>query len=130
MANRTSDLELVGEAPKRHPADLVFVGFNSRVAALDRDTGELVWKWKAKQGSGFVVLLYDGDRLIASVQGYTYCLDPATGEEMWANPLKGMGVGAPCLASISGVSNPAILGEAAAAAQRAAAAGAGVHGGM
>lgn len=127
MADRKADLEPVEEEapPVRHPADLVFVGFNSRVAALDRDTGELVWKWKASQGSGFVVLLYDSDRLIASVQGYTYCLDPSTGDELWANPLKGMGVGAPCLASISGVSNSAILGEAQAASQRNAAASGG-----
>jgi hypothetical protein len=45
---------------------------------------------------------------------------------MWANPLKGMGIGAPCLASISGVSNAAVIGEAASAAQRNAAAGGGM----
>ena len=90
------------------PADMVFVGFNKRVCALNRDTGELVWSWKAPEGSGYVVLLYDSDRLIASIQGYTYCLDPATGEQMWSNPLKGMGLGVPCLASISGVSSTGV----------------------
>lgn len=127
MASRDSefeDIEVVNDgkpAPERvvrDPADLIFVGFNSRVCALDRDTGSLVWQWKAAQGTGFVVLLYDTDRLIASVQGYTYCLDPATGDQMWANPLKGMGLGAPCLCSISGVSNPGLLGEVAAETQR------------
>ncbi|QDT54433.1 PQQ enzyme repeat protein [Caulifigura coniformis] len=90
--------------PTVDPADLVFVGFNRRVCALHRDTGELVWSWKSPQGAGFVVLLYDTDRLIASVQGYTYCLDPATGSQIWSNPLKGFGLGVPCIASISGVS--------------------------
>jgi outer membrane protein assembly factor BamB len=94
--------------PPVNPADLVFVGFNKRVCALNRDTGELAWSWKAPEGSGYVVLLYDSDRLIASVQGYTYCLDPATGEQMWSNPLKGMGLGVPCLASISGVSSTGV----------------------
>lgn len=81
---------------------LIFVGFNSRVVALDRSTGRLVWEWKSPKGSGFVAVLLDGDRLIASVQGYTYCLDPNSGIELWSNPLSGMGVGIPCLASAHG----------------------------
>jgi len=58
---------------------LIFVGFNSRVAALDRDSGALIWQWTSPRGSGYVTLLLDGDCLIVSVVGYTYCLDPATG---------------------------------------------------
>lgn len=27
--------------------NLVFLGFNSRVAALDQDTGQFVWQWRA-----------------------------------------------------------------------------------
>lgn len=109
--------DYLNEADKRppavNPADLVFVGFNKRVCALHRDTGELVWSWKSPEGAGYVVLLYDTDRLIASIQGYTYCLDPATGEQMWSNPLKGMGLGVPCLASISGVSSTGVQAMAA-----------------
>jgi len=98
--------------PEVDPADLVFVGFNRRVAALHRETGELIWSWKSPQGTGFVVLLYDTDRLIASVQGYTYCLDPGTGAQLWSNPLTGFGLGVPCLASISGVSPATLQGAA------------------
>jgi outer membrane protein assembly factor BamB len=87
---------------QRDLADLIFVGFNSRVAALDRQSGELVWKWKSPKGSGFTAVLLDGDRLIVSMQGYTYCLDPLTGDSVWFNPLTGMGVGLPCLASVRG----------------------------
>ena len=93
---------------------LVFVAFNSRIAALDRTTGEIVWKWKSPQGSGLPTLLLDGDRLIASLQGYTYCLDPMTGDELWRNPLKGMGLGLACLASVRGNTTPqlhALLAE-------------------
>lgn len=87
---------------------LIFVGFNSRVAAVDRDTGEVVWQWKAPKGtSTYVALLLDGDRLIASVQGYTYCLNPLNGEQIWVNPLKGFGIGVPCLASVRGTSSSA-----------------------
>ena len=88
--------------------DLVFLGFNSQVVALDRETGAVVWHWKAPKGrSGHVAVLLDGDRLIASVNGYTYCLDPLSGSQLWYQPLKGYGVGIPSLASLSGNSGSA-----------------------
>ena len=91
---------------------LVFLGFNSYVTALDRDTGEIVWKWVSPDGSSdYVSLLLDGDRLIVSVEGYTYCLNPLSGEQVWANPLKGFGTGIPTLVSARGTSS---LGAAAA----------------
>jgi hypothetical protein len=98
----------------RDADQLIFVGFNSRIAALDRDTGELVWKWVSPKGSGLPVVLLDGDRLIVSVMGYTYCLDPASGAEIWNNPLPGMGLGIPNLASARGNTTPqlyAVLAE-------------------
>lgn len=108
-------------------ADLVFVGFNKHVVALDRYTGERVWQWDVPKGGGFVALLLDGDRLIASSQGYTYCLDPLFGQEVWGNPLEGLGVGVPSLVSINGTSSGTPMSAAAAIAQQqqqAAAAGA------
>ncbi|MGK0203678.1 MAG: outer membrane protein assembly factor BamB [Planctomycetota bacterium] len=90
--------------PQLSLAELIFVSCNSRAAALSRQTGEIVWSWKAAKGSGFVALLLDGDRLIASVNGYTYCLDAQTGEQLWMNPLTGYGVGVPCLTSVRGTS--------------------------
>jgi outer membrane protein assembly factor BamB len=92
--------------PAQDVGSLVFASFNSRVVALDRETGELLWKWKSPKGSGLPVILLDGDRLIVSVQGYMYCLDPMTGGELWQNPLKGLGVGTPCLASARGNTTP------------------------
>ncbi len=86
--------------------DLIFVGFNSRVAALHRDSGELVWQWTSPKGSGYVSLLLDGDRLIVSVIGYTYCLDPATGNQIWFNELPGFGAGVASLASVRGCVQP------------------------
>jgi outer membrane protein assembly factor BamB len=82
--------------------DLIFVGVNARVAALHRDTGEIKWSWKAPNGTGAVALLLDGDRLIASVQGYTYCFDASTGAMQWHNDLVGFGFGVPSLASLRG----------------------------
>jgi outer membrane protein assembly factor BamB len=94
---------------------LVFVGVNSRVAALDRYSGELVWQWRSPKGTAeYVAVLLDGDRLIVSVQGYTYCLNPVTGTQVWDNPLKGFGLGVPCLASRRGgvtAGGPALVAE-------------------
>ncbi len=103
-----------GQAPPvRSIADLVFVGFNSRVGALDRYSGELVWRWKCPCGRGYTALLLDGDRLIASVQGYTYCLDPLSGRTVWSNTMEGFGIGVPAIASVNGSSPHPLLGQAA-----------------
>ncbi len=83
-------------------SDLVFVGFGKRVVALHRDTGDVFWQWTAPRGSGYAAVLLDGDRLIVSVMGYTYCLDPATGTSMWSNDLQGLGTGVASLASVRG----------------------------
>lgn len=87
--------------------DLVFVGFNSRVLALHRDNGEIVWNWRAPKPStgGFVTQLLDDDRLIVSVNGYIYCLDPATGEQLWFNETKGHGTGVASIVSVRGQSS-------------------------
>ena len=53
-------------------SELIFVGLNGYAAALDRDTGELVWS-NNQMRSGYVTLLLDGDRLIVSTNGYIYC---------------------------------------------------------
>jgi outer membrane protein assembly factor BamB len=57
---------------------LISVGLNGYVVALDRDTGELVWSCSELK-SGYVSLLLDGDRLIVSTNGYIFCLDPRNG---------------------------------------------------
>ncbi len=92
---------------------LIFVGFNSRVVALHRDSGELIWQWKSPKGSGYVTLLLDGDRLIVSVVGYTYCLDPETGNQLWFNELSGFGSGVASLASVRGCVQPLLDAAAA-----------------
>lgn len=101
-------------------SDLVFTGFNKRVAALNRHTGQIVWDWQAAKGSSFVSLLLDGDHLIVSVNGYTYALDALTGTQLWANEMRGFGYGVASLASVYG-STSALLLAAAEAAQQAAA---------
>jgi outer membrane protein assembly factor BamB len=97
-------------------SDLIFTGFNKRVAALHRDTGEIVWDWAAPSGSTYTSLLLDGDRLIVSVYGYMYALDALSGVQLWANEMKGFGFGIASLASVHGSSSAHIINAAAAAA--------------
>jgi len=81
---------------------IVFVGLNSHVAALDRNTGDIVWEWRARAplSRGYVsLLLLDERRLIVSVNGYTYCLDPLDGREQWYNELPGYGSGVTSIAA-------------------------------
>jgi outer membrane protein assembly factor BamB len=107
---------------------LIFVGLNGYVVALNRDTGEIVWS-NNKLKSGYVTLLLDGDRLIVSTNGYIFCLDPLSGEILWNNPLKGYGAGSPAsLLSVRGQSSQTIIEQAAAAAAAAAVGGAAAAG--
>jgi len=85
--------------------ELVFVGFNKQVIALDRYTGDKVWDWKSSKGSGYPAVILDGDRLIVSVSGYTYCLEPTTGAVVWENELKGFGTGIASIVSVRGCSS-------------------------
>jgi outer membrane protein assembly factor BamB len=99
---------------------LVFVGLNGWVAALNRDSGEIAW-FCSELNSGYTTLLLDGDRLIASTNGYLYCLDPETGKVLWSNPMTGYGTGIAHLVSVRGQSGQVLLNQVASAeAQKAA----------
>jgi outer membrane protein assembly factor BamB len=87
---------------------LIFVGFNQRVAALNRDTGEIVWSQKCRGGS-YVTFLLKEDRLIVSSNGYIYCLNPLTGQIYWNNDMPGYGSGVASLASVRGSSQSALI---------------------
>ena len=107
---------------KKRVENMVFVGLNGRVVALDRDSGKIRWRWQATKSGSYMTLLPDGDRLVVSAGGYIYCLDPATGRERWHNPLKGFGIGVAALATIRSHSPHGDVASAAAADQAASAA--------
>jgi outer membrane protein assembly factor BamB len=106
--------------------NLVFVSLNWRVAALDRGSGTIQWEWKSPKSGSYMTMLAEKDRLIVSAGGYIYCLHPATGEELWNNPLKGYRTGVTAMATMQQrTSDAEIAGAAATDAASAAAAGAG-----
>ncbi len=83
-------------------SDLIFTGFNRRVAALDKRTGKIIWQQKLHNGQTYVTLLLDGDVLIVAVDGYMYGLDALTGAQLWFNEMAGFGAGVTSLASQNG----------------------------
>jgi len=93
--------------------NLVYVGLRGRVAALDRATGKIVWRWEGPR-NGYVTLLVEADLLVVSVNGYTYGLHPDTGTQLWAQDLPGFRTGVACLASLRSSSDLAsvLLGAA------------------
>src|SRR5437764_5275860 len=73
-------------------SDPIYIGLNGTVLALDRESGETIWRADLK-GSDFVnVVLQDGD-LFAASRGELYRLNPATGDILWRNKLPGLGLG-------------------------------------
>lgn len=87
--------------------NLIYVGIKGTVLALDRATGEEVWRTELR-GSDFVNVVLDGGALLASARGEIFCLDPASGQIRWNNPLRGLGWG---LAAFAGSSTAAMAEE-------------------
>ncbi len=93
--------------------NLIFVAFNHHVLGMNRIDGTVVWR-NSKLPRGYMSLMLDGDRLIVSSNGYMYCLDPATGKELWSNPLRGFGTGPTAMVSVRGQSSQNSTTQAAA----------------
>ena len=83
----------------------VYVGIKGGVVALDRGTGEEVWRAPLK-GRQFVTVLVDGDRIFAATAGEVFCLDTWTGNVVWSNPMRGLGWGLASLATASASVSP------------------------
>jgi outer membrane protein assembly factor BamB len=80
-------------------AELLYVGCNGYVAAIDPATGREVWRTSLGGGGAFTsttrshdgtVLQHEGS-VFAGCHGQLFCLDAATGAERWGNELPGMG---------------------------------------
>jgi outer membrane protein assembly factor BamB len=88
---------------RRDQRSLLYVGIKGCVVALDRDSGDEVWRAELRRGE-FVSVLWDGAGLFAANSGEVWRLDPATGETTWHNEMKRLGRGLVTLASSMAVS--------------------------
>ena len=102
----------------RMAAGLVYVGIKRCVVALDRRSGEEVWRAGLGGTSTFVCVFRDGDLLFATCSGEIYCLDPKTGTLLWHNRLKGLGMGFTSMAGESGSISSNVVSTVAAESQR------------
>ncbi|HVM75301.1 MAG TPA: PQQ-binding-like beta-propeller repeat protein [Candidatus Saccharimonadales bacterium] len=84
---------------------LLFIGIKGSVIAIDRASGQEVWRSKLK-GSDFVNVVLEDGELFAAAHGELFCLDAATGSIRWHNPLKGLGWG---LVTIAGDQQNSVL---------------------
>jgi len=72
--------------------NLLFIGIQGTVLALDRSSGREVWRQQLSH-MGFVNVVLDGGELSAATQGKVVRLEPATGAISWTNKLAGLGHG-------------------------------------
>jgi outer membrane protein assembly factor BamB len=89
-------------------SSLLFLGIKGTVLALDRATGQEVWRTVLK--GDFVTVAVEDGELYAAAQGAVYCLDPSTGQIRWKNPLTGFGWGLISIAS-AGPGQTVLTGE-------------------
>lgn len=73
-------------------SNLIYLGIKGTVIALNRATGEELWRTTLK-GGDFVNVVLDGNQLYATTKGEIFCLDTKTGEPLWHNKLSGLGLG-------------------------------------
>jgi len=110
----------------RHAQDTLFVGIKNYLVALHRKDGNELWRTKLK-GSDFTTVLWDGEDLFAANSGEVYRVDPESGEVLWHNKMKGLGLGVVSLARSGSTAGPAYeniaMQKKREAAQQAAAAG-------
>ena len=78
--------------------ELLYIGSNGHVAAIDPETGGEEWRTVLSSGGLFatttaadVTVIQHGNRVFAGCYGHLFCLDAATGKVIWQNGLKGMG---------------------------------------
>jgi outer membrane protein assembly factor BamB len=88
----------------------ILIGIRGGVIALDRGTGQRLWK-TALKGADFVTVMLDGDRVIAATKGEVFSLDAATGHLLWRNELPGEGWGLITIATASGSTAIPVLRE-------------------
>ena len=72
--------------------NLLYIGIKGTALALDRATGQEVWRAELK-GSDFVNVVLDGDELYAATKGELFRLDPGSGAVVWRNAMPGLGWG-------------------------------------
>src|ERR1043166_2959579 len=73
------------------PSEPLYIGVGGYAVAIDRATGDELWRTKLKSSS-FVTVYSDSGGLYAGAKGEIFCLDRTTGSILWHNRLVGLGL--------------------------------------
>lgn len=87
--------------------DTLYIGMKGSVVAVDRASGHTKWTTRLG-GSRFVVVVLDGDLVVAHTKGELFGIDAGTGRILWKNRLPGMGYGFATVASANIGTNQAV----------------------
>ena len=92
-------------------SDLLVVALNTRVAALVKSDGRILWQTDLPgfMGDRFVTLACDATNVYAYAKGKMHCLSRDRGQVLWTNELKGFGYGIAsiCVPGFSSAPDPA-----------------------
>ncbi|MDB6041013.1 MAG: Pyrrolo-quinoline quinone [Verrucomicrobiales bacterium] len=91
-------------------SNVVYIGIQGTVIALDRSNGNEVWRTHLK-GSDFVNVILDHDEVLASTSGEMFCLGLSDGQILWNNRLKGLGHGLVTMATQTSAPQLAAMSE-------------------
>lgn len=78
--------------------DIIYIGMKGSVLAIEKMTGMELWRTHLKS-SHFVVVVLDGELIIAHTKGELFGIDARSGKVIWQNSLEGMGYGYATVAS-------------------------------
>jgi outer membrane protein assembly factor BamB len=81
--------------------DIIYLGVKGTALALNRGNGEILWSTRLAGGE-FVNLMLDGEMVLATTKGEIFCLDAKSGNLLWRNQLRGMGLGLITIATSNG----------------------------
>ena len=75
----------------RNHDDVLFVGTHGHVSALDKRTGNELWRTSLpRTGYMIVSIVYEDETLFVGSGGHVFALDPSNGHILWKNKLPGL----------------------------------------
>lgn len=90
--------------------NFIFIGTYGHVAALRKKSGKKVWCTSLpKTGYSVVSILVEDETLFCASGGRVFALDPVTGEILWSNGLRGLGMGGVFITTANSNNSEAIL---------------------
>lgn len=68
----------------------LYLSCGGTIVALDRSSGQELWRTELPEWAGKVSILESGDVIFAGTWGRAYGLDAKTGRMLWKNGLSGL----------------------------------------